>query len=248
MQYFGQIETKYEEVFLTSSYMYFNRDDETITAKDLKQLIKTHKDRKKNIAGTVFIYNPVVTPIGFDSNNFLLDQDFDQFGEMIELKTETYITVFKNAMSKEYQGKVVEIKSLFNLIEKHIDASTLLMKFDSDLEMNFSNQKTEFDRELMYLDYQTIIPNGKFVFFCWGDKISTKEFPYIRDYAKGIYDKCISLNKKIAFVYKRERSKEGTIEYLQFGNPMSNIKLKNTISNAIKESFKSNPPIPTSYE
>ena len=41
MQYFGQIETKYEEVFLTSSYMYFNYDDEILTPKDLKQKIKT---------------------------------------------------------------------------------------------------------------------------------------------------------------------------------------------------------------
>lgn len=36
MQYFGEIETKYDEIFLTSSYMYFNYDDEVITAQDLK--------------------------------------------------------------------------------------------------------------------------------------------------------------------------------------------------------------------
>ena len=28
MQYFGTIETKYDEIFLTESYMYFNEDDE----------------------------------------------------------------------------------------------------------------------------------------------------------------------------------------------------------------------------
>ncbi len=28
MQYFGILETKYEEVFLTSSYLYFNDDEE----------------------------------------------------------------------------------------------------------------------------------------------------------------------------------------------------------------------------
>ena len=27
----------------------------------------------------------------------------------------------------------------------------------------------------MYLDAANIIPNGKFVFFCWGDKIKEKE-------------------------------------------------------------------------
>ena len=41
MQYFGEIQTKYEEVFLTQSYMYFKEDeDENISAKDLKNLIK----------------------------------------------------------------------------------------------------------------------------------------------------------------------------------------------------------------
>ena len=34
MQYFGTIETKYEEVFLTESYMYFNAEGEEITAKE----------------------------------------------------------------------------------------------------------------------------------------------------------------------------------------------------------------------
>ena len=48
MQYFGEIQTKYEEVFLTQSYMYFKEDeDENISAKDLKNLIKTKDDRKK---------------------------------------------------------------------------------------------------------------------------------------------------------------------------------------------------------
>lgn len=47
MQYFGVIETKYEEIFLTQSYMYFNEEGEEITPKDLRDKIKTAKDRKK---------------------------------------------------------------------------------------------------------------------------------------------------------------------------------------------------------
>lgn len=249
MQYFGELQTKYEEVFLTSSYMYFNHDDEDIkTAKDIKQMIKTNKDRKKNIAGTVFLYNPVVTPIGFDSNKFLLDQEFDEFDTLIELKTENYITVFKQAMNQSCKGKLVELKNLFNLNEENIDASQLLMKFNDDLEKYNSAQNTEFEREIMYLDAQNIIPSGKFVFFCWGEKISTKEFPNIRDYAKAIYEKCIQLGKKITFVYKKEKSLQGSIEYLQFSNPSQNMKNKNSISNAIKKSFESTPPQPTFYE
>ncbi len=248
MQYFGELQTKYDEVFVTQSYMYFNKEDEVITAKEIKQKIKTNKDRKKNIIGTVFIYNPIVTPIGFDSNKFLLEQEFDAFDEMIELKAETYITVFKHAMSQSCEGKLVEIKNLFNLNEGHIDASQLLMKFNDDLEKYNSSQVTEFDRDIMYLDAQNIIPNGKFILFAWGEKISTKEFPYIRDYAKALYQRCESLGKNIAFTYKREKSKEGSIEYLQFSNPMQNIKNKNSISNAIKKAFETFPPSITAYE
>lgn len=249
MQYFGELQTKYDEVFLTSSYMYFNHDDEDIkTAKDIKQMIKTGKDKKKNIAGTVFLYNPIVTPLGYDSNKYLLDQEFDDFDTMVELIAENYITVFKQAMRDTCKGKLVEIQNLFNLNEDNIDASTLLMKFNDDLEKYNSAQNTEFEREIMYLDAQNIIPNGKFVFFCWGEKISTKEFPYIRDYAKAIYDKCVQLGKKITFVYKREKSYEGSIEYLQFSHPSQYNKNKNSISNAIKKSFESSPPKPTFYE
>ena len=72
MQYFGTIETKYDEIFLTQSYMYFNAEDEELSIKEFKEKIKTTKDRKKNIIGTVFLYSPLVTPIGFDSNKYLL--------------------------------------------------------------------------------------------------------------------------------------------------------------------------------
>ena len=247
MQYFGQIETKYEEVFLTSSYMYFNYDDEILTPKDLKQKIKTAKDRKKNIAGTIFIYNPVVAPIGYDSEKFLLEQDFDKFDEMIELKCETYITIFKHALSEKYRGKIVEIKNLFNLIEKNINASSLLMKFDADLEKYYTMQNTEFDREIMYQDAQNIIPNGKFVFFCWGDKISQKEFTFIRTYCNTMFNRFEDMGKKIAFVYKEERGLQSAKDLLQFSAPVENPKYKQAISNAIKESFKEFPPLPKPY-
>lgn len=246
MQYFGTFETMYEELFLVNSYVYFNKDDETITVKDLKDKIKTNKDRKKNIAGTIFLYNPVVTPIGFDSNKPLLKQEFEQFGEMIELKVETYMTSFKNAMN-DYEGKVIEVRNLFNLNEENIDASNLLIKFNDDLEKYNSAQNTEFDRDIMYQDVLNLIPAGKFVFFAWGEKISPKEFPYIREYAKTIFEKTLTLGKKVAFVYKKEKTEDGAISYLQFANPMGNLKFKSSISNAIKESFKSNPPKPEPY-
>ena len=248
MQYFGILETKYEELFVTSSFMYFNREDETITAKELKKLIKTTKDRKKNIAGTIFLYNPIVTPVGFDSNKFLLEQDFDQFGEYIELKSENYITTFKQAMAAQCEGKLVEIKNLFNLNEKNIDASQLLMKFNEDLESYNSAQNTEFDRDIMYLDAQNIIPAGKFVFFAWGEKINPKEFTNIDDYARLIFQRTVQMGKKVAFVYKKEKTLDGSIEYLQFGSPAQYSKYKHAIGHSIRKSFETNPPIPVAYE
>ncbi len=247
MQYFGTFETKYEEVFLTSSYLYCPKEDETVTADDIKAMLQTHKSRKKFIAGTIFFYNPIVTPIGYDSNKFLLDQDFEDFGKMVEIKMENSLTIFKNAI-QECEGKLVEFRNLFNLNEKNINASTLLMKFNADLEKYNSNLNTEFEREIMYQDAQNLIPNGKFVFFAWGDKLNAKEFPYIFEYAKTIYDNAIKLGKKVAFAYKKERSIEFSINQLQFSNPSENPKYKNSITNAIKECFKHNPIQPCSYE
>ncbi|WP_320033562.1 hypothetical protein [Halarcobacter sp.] len=249
MQYFGVIETKYEEIFLTSSFLYFNKEDEEISAKELKQLIKTNKDKKKNIAGTIFLYNPVVTPVGYDSNSFLLEQGFDNFGEYIELKQENYITAFKQALSSNYEGKLVEIKNLFNLNEENIDASQLLMKFNSDLETYNSTQNTEFDRDIMYFDAQTFIPSGKFVFFAWGEKINSKEFPYIDSYARTIYDRVKQMGKKIAFVYKKEKTQPWCEEHLQFAAlTKNNNKYKHAITHSIKKSFEQIPPETVAYE
>lgn len=247
MQYFGTFETKYDEVFLTSSYLYFPKEDEIISADEIKAMIQNHKLRKKFIAGTVFFYNPMVTPVGYDSNKFLLDQEFDQFGEMVEIKMENSLTVFKNAI-QECEGKLVEFRNLFNLNEKNINASTLLMKFNADLEKYNSNLNTEFEREIMYQDAQNLIPNGKFVFFAWGDKLNAKEFPFIFEYAKTIYDNAVKLGKKVAFAYKKERSIDFSINQLQFSNPSENLKYKTSITNAIKESFKHSPVQPSPYE
>lgn len=247
MQYFGTFQTKYEEVFLTSSYLYFPKDSETISANEVKDMLKTHKSRKKSIAGTIFFYNPFVTPLGYDSNKFLLDQEFNAFNQLVEIKIENTLTVFKNAIQSS-KGKLVEFKNLFNLNEKNINASSLLMKFNADLEKYNSNLNTEFLRDIMYLDAQNYIPNGKFVFFAWGDKLNSKEFPYIFDYAKTIYENSVKLGKKVAFVYKKERSLEFSINQLQFSNPSENIKFKNAITASIKESFKKDPIEPIAYE
>ena len=184
----------------------------------------------------------------FKSNKYLLEQDFEDFGKMIELKGEGYITVFKQAMREHCAGKIVEIRNLFNLIERSIDIPVLLEKFNSDLESYNSFQTTQFDRDIMYLDAANLIPSGKFVFFCWGDKIKEKEFPYINDYARLLYENSVKLGKKVVFVYKKEKTQQGAVDYLQFSNPMQNYKYKNSIINSIKKAFEEFPPSVTPYE
>ncbi len=100
----------------------------------------------------------------------------------------------------------------------------------------------------MYLDAQNIIPAGKFVFFAWGEKINPKEFPYINDYARLIFDRTVQMGKKVAFVYKKEKTLDGSIEYLQFASPTQYSKYKHAINHSIKKSFETNPPIPIGYE
>ncbi|RXK13895.1 hypothetical protein CP965_00150 [Halarcobacter mediterraneus] len=249
MQYFGVLETKYEEVFLTSSYLYLNKEDEEIDTKQFKQLIKTNKDKKKNIIGTIILYSPIVTPIDCDSNTFLLNQDFDKYDELVELKIENYLTIFKQAMKNKFEGKIVEVINLFNLVEKNIDASSLLMKFDSDLEIYYSQQNTEFDRDIMYLDCKNIIPKGKFVFFAWGEKINPKEFIYINNYAQTIFRRCkFELNKNVAFIYKKEKTLQWAEDFIQFASISQTSKYKNSINNSIKKSFENFPPTCEAYE
>jgi hypothetical protein len=151
-------------------------------------------------------------------------------------------------MREPCAGKIVEIRNLFNLNEENIDVASLLSKFNEDLEIYTSAQNTEFEREIMYLDAANLIPNGKFVFFAWGDKINSKEFPNISEYAKTLYENSVKLGKKVAFVYKREKTEQGAINYLQFSNPLQNPKVKRSITVAIKKSFEQFPPVITPYE
>ena len=109
-----------QQLLLVKKLQHVNKIVQGVLKKMAEKSRVKKKDRKKNIVGTIFLYNPVVTPIGFDSNKFLLDQGFEQFGEYVELKCETYITTFKQAMNGKFDGKLVEIKNLFNLIESAV--------------------------------------------------------------------------------------------------------------------------------
>jgi len=250
MQYFGNYELGFDKEFLTQSYLYVPKEDEEISVKEFKSLIKTQKDKKKNIAGTVFLYNPFVYPVGYDENRFLIEQDYDFDQGFVELKIERELTLIKQAIlqTNNYNGKLIEIRTLFNLNTKNIDRSEVLMSFNKDCELLNTNQLTIYNKEYNYHDIPNTTINGKFVFFAWGHKINKKEFLYINDYAQAFYDKCMQLQKKIAFVYRKSTKAPYAIEHLQFLHPMQTGRFASNMPNAIKEVFKTFPIQPVPFD
>ena len=242
MQFFGKYSTEFGEEFLTESYLYFNKDgEEDLSIEELEALLKTQKLKKKNIAGTIFMYNPFYYPIGYDEKKSLQSQDFDFDAGFHHLKIERDITMFR-ASIKGYEGQLVEVRTLFNLNIKKIDVSEILMALNDDTEMLNTNQLTQFHKESNYTDLSNFKINGKFIFFAWGHKINQNEFVNIYNYAKAIYDKCVQSQKKIAFVYRKSTQSDYAVEHYQFLHPLDGAKFKNRMPEALAKAFSTQPP------
>ncbi|MCK5111093.1 MAG: hypothetical protein KAQ94_06190 [Arcobacteraceae bacterium] len=247
MQFFGQYTTEFNEEFLVESYLYFNKEGEDdLTIEELEQLIKNQKLKKKNIAGTIFMYNPYYYPIGYDEKKSLASQDFDFDAGFHHLKIEREITMFR-ASIKGYEGQLVEIRTLFNLNIKKIDVSEILVSLNDDTEMLNTNQFTKFHKESNYIDLNNFKINGKFVFFAWGHKINRSEFINIYNYAKSIYDKCIQMQKKIAFVFRKSTQEEYARVHFQFLHPLDGSKLQYRMPDALEKVFSTHPPLPSAF-
>ena len=242
MQFFGKYDTRFDREFLVESYLYCNEENEELTPKEFEQKIKNRKLKKKNIAGTIYMYNPFYYPLDFDEKKKLADQGFEFDGEFQQLKMEREITIFKQKI-KGYEGKIVQIKYLFNLNIKNIDTDEILMTTNEDVEKLASEQLTRFDKEMNYTDVNNLEVNGKFVLFAWGSKINEKEFIYIHDYAKSIYEKCLQMQKNVIFVYKRSSQKQYAVDHLQFLHPMGSGRFKERLPDAFEQAFDSNPPV-----
>jgi len=250
MQYFGNYEEAFDREFLTESYLYVPKEDEELTVKEFKSLIKTQKDKKKNIAGTVIMYNPFIYPMGYDDNKFLSQQDFDFDQGFVELKIEREVTLLKQSLvqTDSYDGKLIEIKFLFNLNTNKIDRSEVLMAFNKDAELLNTNQLTVYHKEYNYMDIQNTTINGKFVFFAWGHKINKKEFLYINDYAEAYYMKCVQAQKKIAFVFRKTTKSPYAIEHLQFLELVQTGRFSTNMPLAVKKVFSQYPPVPAAFD
>jgi hypothetical protein len=250
MQYFGNYELEFEKEFLTQSYFYIPYENEILDVKEFKSKIKTQKEKKKNIAGTVVMYNPYVYPIGYDEKKYLLDQDYDFDQGFVELKIEREMTLLKQSLvqTDAYKGKLIEIKFLFNLNTYNIDRSELLMSFNADCELLNTNQLTIYSKQYNYTNIADVNFNGKFIFFAWGHKINKKEFLYVNDYAQSFYDKAVQMQKKIAFVYRKSTREHYAIDNLQFLHPVQSGRFSTNINIAVKNCFKTIPPQTSSFD
>lgn len=241
MQFFGKYDTSFDSEYLSESYLYFNEDDKEISPEEFEGLIKNKKLKKKNIAGTIFMYNPFYYPIGFDEKKKLAAQGFEFDGDFKELKIEKEITLFKQKI-KNYPNMIIEIRYLFNLNIERIDTDGRLSNLNADVEKITTNQLTIFDKELNYIDINNLSINGKFVYFCWGNKINGKEFTNLYHYARKVYEKVEQMQKKTSYIYKKSVQEEYALLNLQFLHPMETGRLKSKLPFALEEVFSTNPP------
>ena len=247
MQFFGKYDTRFDSEFLVESYFYFNKEEESLSTLEFEELIKNNKLKKNNIVGTIFMYNPFYYPLGYDEKKKLSQQDFEFDGEFHELQIQREMTLFKQKI-KNYEGKIIEIKFLFNLNIRNIDTDEILMTMNTDVETLNSSQLTRYDQAMNYKDVNNLAINGKFVLFAWGNKINDKEFIYIHEYAKSIYNKCLQMQKNVIFVYKRSTRKEYAQENLHFLHPIGMGRFKDRMPHAFETVFKTIPPVCAAFD
>ena len=168
MQLFGKFSTNFDMDYLVEEYMYINEnEDEKITVDDLKNLLKK---KRKTVAGTVFLYNPEVSPLGYKMSRFLQEDGFDKYDEFVPLNETPKEYILNAAFKEHYKGKLIEIRYLFSYNRENIEPTPILEEFDADLDKINSSQLTRYDKQLNYIDIPNIRLSGKFVFFGMGNK------------------------------------------------------------------------------
>ncbi len=233
MQVFGIYKEVHELEYITKCYMYINKDqDEKLSVEDLNLLLKK---KNKNVAGTVFLYNPCMVPLGYNKDEKLSDQGFIFKEQFNELEPEDSIRVLGRAL-KPYSGKLIEVKYLFNYNKDNIQPTSALEVFDMDLDKLYTNQLTVFAKKDNYHDYKNISYNGKFIFFAWGHKFD-KHHSGITSYAVNIAQWALKQGKEIGFLYDGVQDKDDSFEYVRFISPSAYGKLKQVIPEALEKVF-----------
>jgi hypothetical protein len=239
MQIFGKYSTNFDMDYLVEHYIYLNENDEDkITTDELQNMLKK---KRKTVAGTIILYNPETSPIGFKLSRFLQDDGFDEYDEFVSLNEDAMSFVINAGLKKEYKGKLVEIKYLFNLNRENIQPTPILEEFDADLDKFNSNQLTRYDKELNYLDVPNIRLSGKFVFFGCGHKYD-RHHKAIIAYARALSAQVQKLDKNIVFMHDNNYDADEALEIAYFLSPLATGKAKEKRANGFKDAFRTNPP------
>ena len=115
MQVFGKFKEVHDLEYMVKSYLYIplkneNNEDIEIDESELNVLLKK---KNKNVAGTVFLYNPCNAPIDLKVNEKLINQGFSFDDKFYEVHVENEVRILGRNF-KRYRGQLVEIKYLFN--------------------------------------------------------------------------------------------------------------------------------------
>ena len=237
MQFFGKFTLVHDLEYLTKSYIYIplkddNKNEIEVGADHINLLLKK---RNKNVAGTIFLYNPATAPIGYDISEKLMYQEFTKYNQFVELQIENEVRTIGKCL-KKFVGQLIEIKYLFNYNKSDIQPTSVLEIFDMDLEKLQTNLLTVFAKKDNYQDYKNISYNGKFIFFAWGHKID-RHHTNIAVYASNIAHWAKKINKEIGFIYDGVKDEEDSFEYTRFFAPSSFGKLKLVIPPALQAVF-----------
>jgi hypothetical protein len=238
LQTFGIFSTSFDVEYLTQHYIYIPEGNEIIDVPQLEELLGK---KRKTVAGTIFLYNPTLSPVGYNTNSKLASQGYEFDGKFCELNFDNNCNLFASAIKDGYRGKLIEIKYLFNINRPNIEPTPILEEFDADLDKYTSNQLTRYDKELNYHDYLNIRLNGKFVFFGSGNKFD-RHHKNIIAYARNLSAQAKKLDKEIAFMYDSNYDVMESQEGAYFLPPVATGKFKDVRANAFKKAFSKYPP------
>ena len=243
MQTFGKFSTNFDAEYLSEHYIYINEKDENrediiISIEDLENMLKK---RRKTVAGTIFLYNPLMSPVGYNNNSKLAEQDFEFEDKFHELNFNDYINLFSKSIRDGYRGKLIEIKYLFNLNRGNIQPTPIIEEFDADLDRYNSNQLTRYDKQLNYQDYLNIRLTGKFVYFACGSKYDRHHKEIIK-YVRNIAAQAVKLGKEVVFTHDNNFYQEECAEVAYFLEPIVAGKMRDVRANAFKNAFRTNLP------
>jgi len=239
MQIFGKFTTNFDMDYLVEHYIYIGGEDTPkITIQELENMLKK---KRKHVCGTIFLYNPEVSPVGYSMSRFLQNDGFEAYDEYVKLNEDAMSYVINGGLKKEYTGKLVEIKYLFSYNRANIAPTPIIEEFDADLDKLTSTQLTRYDRNLNYIDVPNVRVTGKFVFLGMGHKYD-RHHKAIIAYAQALSAQIQKLDKSVVFMHDNNYDAQEALDIAYFLSPLATGKMKEVRANAFKEVFSTQPP------